>query len=86
MRVRYGCSDGTYANDGVETTLGKWFPHLLVNKVSYELAMSEQDGEIASTADRFMNSYEKGLDVAIQSLSRQSAEGRYVQTSDSGLV
>lgn len=87
IRVRYTCTDGTYTAAGSEeTTLGKRYPHLLVNKVSYELAMSEQDAEISSAADRYGKAYERGFDQALQTLSRQSTEPRFMQTSETGLL
>lgn len=87
VKVEYTVLDGTYANDGNETTLGKHYPHLLVNKCVYELAVSEQDGEISAAADRAYNSYKEAFDRAIQTLSRGgSSEPRGIQTTDAGLV
>lgn len=87
VKVWYTCNDGTYAADGNETTLGKEFPHLLINKCVYELAVSEQDGEISASADRAYKSYQTGFDLAIQKLAQGgSSEPRGIQVTDSGLL
>lgn len=88
IKVFYTCTDGTYTAGGSEeTTLGKRFPHLLVNKVSYELSMSEQDGEIASSADRYGRAYDRGFEQALQTLSRGgTTETKFINTADTGLL
>lgn len=85
LQVLYAQKDGSYVNDATETTLGARYPHLLVNKVVYELSVTEQDGEIAAVNDRIGKAFEQGMEQAIQELSQSgTTEGKSVQISRFG--
>lgn len=76
IKLWYATRPETIANDGVETILGKYCPHLLIHKAAGNLALS--DDELVRVSDSFLAQYEKGLDRFISQLEDGGAAyGQY---------
>lgn len=71
IKIWYNQTPAAITNSGVETTLLKVCPDLLVDKATAMLALS--DDELAGVADRFLNAYERNKDEFLMSLEDQGA-------------